>query len=856
MIKINTHSLLLILFSFVSHFYESQSQLCVTGGGASNDQAHAIVQAGDGGYVTAGHTSSFGAGLNDIYVIKTNTVGTIMWTQTVGGAGNDYGRAVIKTFDGGYAIAGTTSSFGAGGDDVYLVKLDAMGNVQWNKTYGGTGSDQGWDLVQTLDSGFCIAGQTASFGASPNDFYVVRTDASGNLIWDKKVGAASLADIAYSITNTSDGGFAIAGTAYTWTGSASTSSNDFYIVKLDGSGNMVWSRLVQDANATKYPDYARSIIETADGGFMIAGEAGQPKVNGGFNWHYLLVKLDGAGQVSWTRYYGGTQIPLFSTDGSDYAESVIQMPNGDYLVGGYTFSFNYNYTTGQQVGLEYYLIRVNSTGTLVSTHIIGTAQNDFGKSLIKTSDGGYMIAGYSQELTAGTYPDELYLVKLDSTLTTCCTMRTGGADRGTGPTNTTRGSSLSAGGTVGVGGSYGSGGTTSVICGIQSLSAAFQTNQAQICQSNNCINFNDNSNGNPVTWEWSFPGATPSSSNVQNPSNICYSSPGSYPVTLVVGNGVTFDTLVSSNYITLFNTPQSPVITPSGSTNICSGDTLLLTSSYALGNVWSPNNLNTQTINVTAAGNYAVTYTDQNGCQATSQPITVNLLPSPATPIVSPPGPHIICADGAIQLYSNIIGGNLWSPNGETTDTIWVGMPGTYFVTNTVGTCTSSVSNTVTVNVGVSPSPPTITQGSNDTLFCSAASTYQWYLNGDIIPGANSSYYIASIPGNYSVYITNEDGCGITGDPITVEITNGYTIISAPWLDIYPNPVSDFLHIVNNQGGSFSFKIVDIQGKNVTSNHGFNEASIDFRTLTNGIYFVTVENSLEEVETIKVLKLN
>ena len=98
--------------------------------------------------------------------------------------------------------------------------------------------------------------------------------------------------------------------------------------------------------------------------------------------------------------------------------------------------------------------------------------------------------------------------------------------------------------------------------------------------------------------------------------------------------------------------------------------------------------------------------------------------------------------------------------------------------------------------------------------------------------------------------------CGITGDPITVEITNGYTIISAPWLDIYPNPVSDFLHIVNNQGGSFSFKIVDIQGKNVTSNHGFNEASIDFRKLTNGIYFVTVENSSHEIQTIKVLKLN
>jgi hypothetical protein len=183
-------------------------------------------------------------------------------------------------------------------------------------------------------------------------------------------------------------------------------------------------------------------------------------------------------------------------------------------------------------------------------------------------------------------------------------------------------------------------------------------------------------------------------------------------------------------------------------------------------------------------------------------------------------------------------------------------MPGTYFVTNTLGTCTSSVSNTVTVNVGVSPLPPTITQGTNDTLFCSAATTYQWYLNGDIIPGANASYYIASIPGNYSVYITNEDGCGITGDPFTVEITNSSAVISATWLDIYPNPTREFLHIVNNQGGPFSYKIIDIQGKNVASNHAFNDDSIDFRKLTNGIYFVTVENSSNEVQTVKVLKLN
>lgn len=833
-----------------------QNQLCIEGGGPANDQAHSMIQSLDGGYVVAGQTNSFGSGSTDLYVMKTNAIGTVLWTRTVGGSGNDYARSIVQTFDGGYAVAGTTASYGAGGDDLYLVKLDANGTVQWTKTYGGSGTDQGWELVQTPDSGFCIAGQTASFGASPNDFYVVRTDNNGSLIWDKKVGAASVADIAYSITNTNDGGFAVAGTAYTWTGNANSSSNDFYVVKLDGNGNMVWSRLIQDVNTTKYPDYARSIIQTSDGGYMVAGEAGQPKVNGGFNWHYLLVKLDGAGQVSWTRYYGGTQIPNFSTDGSDYAESVIEMPNGDYLVGGYTFSFNYNFNTGQQVGLEYYLIRVSNTGTLLSTHIIGTTQNDIGKSIIQTNDGGYMIAGYSQEINAGTYPDEFYLVKLDANLNTCCTVRTGGADRGTGPTNTTRGSSATAGGTVGTGGTFSSGGTTTVICGIPSLNASFQTNQTQICPSNNCVSFTDNSNGSPTSWSWSFPGAIPASSNVQNPINICYSSPGTYPVTLIVGNGNTYDTLVMPNLITLNVSPSIPIITPSGPTTLCAGDTLFLTSSYPSGNTWSPNGLTNQTIAVTSSDTYLVTYTDPNGCQAVSNPISVTVLPSPATPVVSPAGPLIVCADGAIQLYSNMSGGNLWSPNGETTDSIWVFTAGSYYVTNTNGSCSSGPSNTVIVNAGSNPLPPTITAGSNDTLFCSQATTYQWYLDGILIPGATSSFYIANSPGSYTVYITNEDGCGTTGEPYIVNTTNGIEeIINSNFL-VYPNPVKDFLHIDNFENGASLLQIRDIQGKELMAIHGETYQPINVKHLSSGIYFVTLTHGKKESQTVRIIKLD
>ena len=852
------HFLLYLTFLCLSVCFntlKAQGQICITGGGPSSDQAHSMVQSNDGGYVVAGQTSSFGAGLIDIYVMKTNAVGTVIWTKTIGGIGNDYGRSIIKTFDGGYAIAGTTASYGAGGDDFYLVKLDAAGNVQWNKSYGGTGTDQGWEVVQTPDSGFCIAGQTASFGASPNDFYVVRTDASGNLVWDKKVGAAGLADIAYSITNTNDGGFAVAGTAYTWTGSGSTSSNDFYIVKLDGSGNMVWSRLVQDVNTTRYPDYARSIIQTADGGYMVAGEAGQPKVSGGFNWHYLLVKLDAAGAVSWTRYYGGTQIANVSTDGSDYAESVIQMANGDYLVGGYTFSFNYNFNNSQQVGLEYYLVRVSGTGSLISTHIIGTAQNDIGKCLIKTNDGGYMIAGYSQELVAGTYPDEIYLVKLDASLNTCCTIRSGGADRGTGPTNTTRGVSAAAGGTSVSGGLYGSGGSTTVLCGLPSLTAAFQTSQAQLCQPNSCVNFTDISNGSPSSWSWSFPGAIPATSNLQNPSNICYNTPGSYPVTLIVSNGVNIDTLVMPNYITLSASPAVPTITTSGPTTICSGDTLLLTSSYPSGNTWSPNGLNTQTIAVTNAGSYSVSYTGLNGCQASSLPIIVVVNPSPTAPIVSPAGPIILCSDGSIQLYSNILGGNTWFPDGETTDTILVFAAGSYFVTNTIGGCTSQASNIVVVSVGSNPPPPIITQ-SNDTLFCTLAASYQWYLNGVLIPGETFNYLVATASGSYTVYVTNEYGCGNTSEPYNFTFINALTETNTTLFEVYPNPTNQSIHVVLMSQGDFYIQVRDLQGKLIEEKKALNETEIDLKHVGSGVYFVSVVNDLRQIQIVKVIKLD
>jgi hypothetical protein len=168
----------------------------------------------------------------DVYVVKLDAHGNLQWTKTIGGENEDLGLSLIRTSDGGYAIAGYTSSFGAGDYDVYVVKLDANGNLQWTKTIGGPGYEIGFSLIQTSDGGYAIAGITNSFGAGDYDVYVVKLDAHGNLQWTKTIGGEN-EDLGLSLIQTSDGGYAIAGN----TESFGAGGDDVYVVKLDKNGN-------------------------------------------------------------------------------------------------------------------------------------------------------------------------------------------------------------------------------------------------------------------------------------------------------------------------------------------------------------------------------------------------------------------------------------------------------------------------------------------------------------------------------------------------------------------------------------------------------------------------------------------
>ena len=188
--------------------------------------------------------------------------GRIVWDRTYGGSGYDEAWSLIQTTDGGYAVAGYTSSKGAGGYDAWVIRLDQEGNKVWDKTYGGSQDDGAWSLIQTTDGGYAVAGYTSSKGAGGRDFWVIKLDSQGNIVWDRTYGGRR-DDLANSIIQTTDGGFVVAG----FTCSKGAGRADAWIIKLDSEGNKKWEKTYGGSMA----DSINSLIQTIDGGFVVAG---------------------------------------------------------------------------------------------------------------------------------------------------------------------------------------------------------------------------------------------------------------------------------------------------------------------------------------------------------------------------------------------------------------------------------------------------------------------------------------------------------------------------------------------------------------------------------------------------------
>jgi len=353
-----------------------------TYGGVGDDAAYSVIKTSDWGLAMAGYTNSFGAGQNDFWLIKTDIVGNVQWNKTYGGSNDDYAYSIVQTSDNGFALVGSTKSFGAGDFDLWLVKTDPFGNQQWSKTFGGIWEDWGYSLAKTTDGGLVLAGWTASFGLGSGDFWLIKTDGSGNLEWSQTYGDIYY-DAASAVIQTVDGGFAVVGSTY----SLGNGGSDVWLVKTNNLGNSQWRKTYGGTGN----DYGYSLVQTSDNGYAILGSTSS---FGAGIYDFWLIKTDNLGQEKWTKTYGGT--------GYDEAWSLIQTLDGGFALAGWTESFG--------AGLsDCWLIETDASGNKQNEIMWGASNYDYAYSIFQINSVAYAMAGETSSYGAGSYDSLLIL---------------------------------------------------------------------------------------------------------------------------------------------------------------------------------------------------------------------------------------------------------------------------------------------------------------------------------------------------------------------------------------------------------------------------------------------------------------
>jgi hypothetical protein len=382
-------------------------------GGSSTEEAFSVVQTADGGYVVAGNSSSNNGNVTgnhggmDYWVTKLDSSGALQWQKTYGGSQDDFAYYIEQTSDGGYIIAGYTTSndndvtgfhsgtFGWEGD-IWIVKIDANGVLQWQKALGTSGDDYSRSVRETTDGNYIVAG--AINGGDGNvtnylgswDFWVAKLNGTnGDVLWEKTYGGTDT-DWAYSIEQTIDGGYIVAG--FTQSDDIDVSQNyggeDYWVIKLDGTGNKQWEKSYGGSGL----DSAYFIQQTTDGGYVMTGFSTSD--DGDVTGHhcctgdYWVVKTDDTGTIQWQKALGGTNL--------DVSLSIRQTSDGGYIVGGRTTSSDGD-ISGFHGGsfADYWIVKLSDSGNLQWQKAMGGSGDDWGNSVWQNTDETYIVAGSS-----------------------------------------------------------------------------------------------------------------------------------------------------------------------------------------------------------------------------------------------------------------------------------------------------------------------------------------------------------------------------------------------------------------------------------------------------------------------------
>lgn len=394
-------------------------------GGSQQDWAYSIQQTIDGGFIVAGVSESTDIagctnhGNHDMYVLKLDSTGAIEWQQLYGGSKNDYAYVIQQTSDGGYILIGESEStdipgcVNHGSFDAIILKLDSLGNIEWQQMYGGSDYDLVISLQQLPDKSYIVAGETRSIDIAnctnhgKADVYLLKLTSDGSIEWQKLLGGEN-DDRALSVRQTSDAGFIIFGSSNSVNTTCTNHGDyDYYTLKLSEEGTVIWQKMFGGSSR----EWGFSILQTSDGGYIACGLSAStdiPNCPSRGEWDSYLIRLNPNGSLLWQKKYGGSS--------SDLSYQIQSMANDFICLGG---SWSRDIPECANHGdRDFYLFKVDSKGDLKWQKLYGGAKTDYASSFDQTADGGLIIAGGSgstninEVINRGEW--DIYLIKLNT----------------------------------------------------------------------------------------------------------------------------------------------------------------------------------------------------------------------------------------------------------------------------------------------------------------------------------------------------------------------------------------------------------------------------------------------------------